>query len=238
MYKMIFKKKISSFIDLVKKKRFFDVAFKLSQKFPDWFIMLNKTNMFFFPGKKTDIKRFPKNCIFREADLRDLPFVISINEEADQQEIIPKLYQDYFDQGRSCYIVEHNNQIVGYCWAFRNKYILTSDNYVRSNVELMLDNKTVFFGDGYVKPAYRLRGIYPYMMSGMIDDCRRKGAEKIIANILSVNDNSRRSHVSIGFSPIKSMYYVSILTIDYLIVADMDRNKKVYKANRKIRGLI
>ena len=237
MYKIIIRK-FKGFIDLLKKRRLFDVAIKLSESLPNWFIMLNKTDMLSFLGEKIKIRWMPKNYIFREANRNDLPHIVCINEDTDDQEYIRKLYRNYFDEGRICYVVEFKNQIVGYCWTFRDNYIVTYDNYRRSNVELIVDNETVFFGDGYIKPAYRLRGAYPVMMSGMIEDSRKKGTKKIIADILSVNDHSKRSHVSLGFSQVNSLYYISILTIDFLIVVDMERKTKVYKADRKIRGVI
>jgi len=226
------KKRLDIFIKLLLNGSYFKIALKLSDYYiPDWLVVVGRSKILSFKDKKIKIIRRSKKATVQRAVPDDLPRIIKCFEGSDK-EFVKELYHGYLEKGNLCYIVECDGHVVGYVWAFLNSYMITYDDYKRCRIPLCFDENSAFFGDGYIKPDYRLRGYFPLLMDGMVEDLKLNyNKNSFFANVEVVNDHSFKSHSGIGFSEEKTLSYISILGIKFLMVSDGKKNQ-IYNLNK------
>ncbi|MBI2521708.1 MAG: hypothetical protein HYV97_14935 [Bdellovibrio sp.] len=139
--------------------------------------------------------------------LDELVFMTGESGVAAQREI----FSNFFKAGNICFVARKNDVLIGYYWAFLNQHIITYDDYKKKNIAIELSPNMIFFGNGFIHPEYRLKGVFPHFASYCIKQFPI-GSRFITATDLD-NHNSFNSHKRLGF--VKS-FQLSCLTIGHL----------------------
>lgn len=116
-----------------------------------------------------------------------------------------------FDRGEVCYGIlqreQDHEQVVGYCWF--NMEQCTSRLY-----SFELDSATeLYLFDVYVAPAYRGRGLSPYLITQFYPWLQSRGVQKVYATINIFNNPSNGLTVDYSQETLVKMLYVSIFNI-------------------------
>ncbi|MBU1057119.1 MAG: GNAT family N-acetyltransferase [Proteobacteria bacterium] len=230
-------KKIQAILTAVKKGCYFELLLKVSANLvPQWLILPGKTNIVAFEGSCIYLKRKVKNVVFRQASSEDLHELLSCSNYNPKTDNLKELFSSYFSNNHLCFCLEYNDEIVGYAWAFLNNYTITFDRYHRSNVLIRFQEHTVFLGDGFINSRYRLKGFFPVLLSGVVDNLHRDyQITKFLGHIDTSNDLSFKSHLRLGFSHISTLYYVNILWMNYISLVDFvhpGQNQKVFRRHK------
>lgn len=100
----------------------------------------------------------------------------------------------------SCIMVRHHGRVVAYFCAFAPEYLLTYDDYGPKTLSFTLDEPTVFLGNAFVRPEYRMRGLFPHLVRDCI--ARHPAGTRFFGHIDSDNVHSFNSHRRLGFVPL------------------------------------
>lgn len=132
-----------------------------------------------------------------------------------------------FDDGASCITVRDSRRIVAYaCW-FGDTYHLTYDNYGPRTLRIALCERTVYLGNCFIRPEYRMRGLFPQLMAACV--ALQPAGTRFLGHVDVGNDHSLSSHLRLGFEP--------RLTVTCLAIAQHARffYQRPYGAHRRIR---
>jgi len=209
---------------LLSRGSYFEIGRRVSAKiFPKWLLTLGKSYQLSFSGDKSALidRRLPqykryRDYVFRRATVDDLPRIMECRGNSRHLE----LYRNFLSQGQICYVLIRKDFVVGYAWVFFDQYVVTYDHYKRSNIRIFFDKDNVFFGNGFVAPAHRMRGIWPLLLSEIIQDLTTNyGVQRCLGTVPEPNLNSLRSHLGLGFEHIQTYYYVYCLGIALLVIS-------------------
>ncbi len=196
-------------------------------------IMTGKSTLLAYNGNHIALKRKSKNIIVRVAPPSELIKILSVSDDASNKQK-EKIYQNNFDKGHFCYIVEYKGVVAGYCWAFIDSYIITFDSYNFSWINSRVNKDSAVFGDGYINPVYRLRGLYPFLMAGMVDDLSvRYNMTRFLAFVYSQNEHSLKSHARLGFRKFQDYYFIKLLNIKMLFIKRSPGKMSFINVNKK-----
>ncbi len=109
-----------------------------------------------------------------------------------------EVFETFFDDDQTCYVVRHQGKTIAYFWAFRRHYLLSFDEREDQSVTLTLDDDEVFFGNGFIAEEYRLKGIFPTVLN-FIAAQFPKGT-RLFSSVDPINSGSLRAHISYGFT--------------------------------------
>lgn len=216
----------------------FEISERLSSKWlPGWLILLGKSHLLSLHTSRVtltdrDSKEYRRyhDYTYRRATTDDLPGLMECDGDSRHME----LYSEFVSQNQVCCVLEHRGGIVGYVWVFFNRYIVTYDHYTRSKIEIHFENNTVFLGNGFIKPTYRMKGVYPLLMSEMIRDISQSyGVERFLATTFYSNKNSLVSHMRLGFEAIRTCHYIRCFGIDFFLMSSPDGGTRVCVKGRK-----
>lgn len=110
---------------------------------------------------------------------------------------LTRFFEAFFDAGNRCFVVRKNGAIVGYNWACQSRYTLTNDNYRDRQLHLSLQPNEVVFGNGYIHPDYRMKGLFPGLVRTAVDAYPKDTA--FYSTVARLNDVSVKSHLRLGF---------------------------------------
>lgn len=130
-----------------------------------------------------------------------------------------------FDYGASCITVRDGGRVVAYvCW-FTGSYHLTYDDYGPRTLPIALGERTVYLGNCFIRPEYRMRGLFPHLVATCL--ALHPAGTRFIGHVDVGNDHSFSSHLRLGFEP--------LLTITCLALADRARFffQRPYGAHRR-----
>ena len=101
------------------------------------------------------------------------------------------------DSRKECYVVLSAGEIVGYAWTTVEEFLVEEIDYLFS---IQPDEFIIF--DCLVREDHRGRGIYPAMLSVVMNDQRQRHPwlQTALIGVSSVNLSSRRGIVKAGFS--------------------------------------
>lgn len=108
----------------------------------------------------------------------------------------PVVFERFFAEGRRCYVVRKQGQVVAYFWTFQGSYTLDFPE-VRRRLTLLLDDNQVFFGNGFIAPAYRLKGLFPYMLKFVTE--QHSAGMHFFSAVDGLNRDSQKAHNRFGF---------------------------------------
>jgi hypothetical protein len=110
--------------------------------------------------------------------------------------------------GASCITVRHRGRVVAYFCAFAGKYLLTYDDYGPKTLTFALDEKTIFLGNGFIRPEYRMKGLFPHLLRDCV--ARYPPGTRFFGHMDADNVHSFNSHRRLGFVPLLSVTCLSI----------------------------
>lgn len=134
--------------------------------------------------------------------------LIQVIPEA-QRERIGRLFRRFQTEGAKGALLWHRDRVVAYNWVFRDRYTVTFDSYVSRNLVLHLPENCVFFGNGYIDPAYRMHGLFPRLLAHSAQAFgpnRWCYSSTDVFNAISVN-----SHLRLGFRRIGTVACTTLL---------------------------
>lgn len=227
------KKKKKKFNKLIDDKNYFETFRRvISYNLPRGVAYLGGSNLLLLETEDLQIKREPKNCIFRQAEDEDLDEILALVEEPPLY-VREKLFRGYLNDGHICYVLVVDGKIVGYLWVFTGFYSLTYDDYAETAIKITCGKGGVFLGDGYIEPAYRLRGFFPFLMREMSKKLALCGVNKFYAFIGSHNDHSFKSHQGLGFKEFMEFRFFTLLNIKMLSIYKLKNVKRHLRFGRK-----
>jgi len=113
-----------------------------------------------------------------------------------------------FDFGASCVTMRDAGRIVAYVCAFTGTYHLTYDDYGPRTLAIELDPNAVYLGNCFIRPEYRLRGLFPQLLAACI--ALRPAGSRVFGHIDVGNDHSFSSHLRLGFTPLLTITCLSL----------------------------
>jgi GNAT superfamily N-acetyltransferase len=99
-----------------------------------------------------------------------------------------------------CITVRHQGRVVAYLCAFARNYLLTFDDYGPKTLSLTLDETAIFLGNAFVRPEYRRKGLFAYLMRDFTE--RYPRGTRFFGHIDSDNVHSFNSHRRLGYVPL------------------------------------
>lgn len=129
-----------------------------------------------------------------------------------------KLFIDRFSVGERCSVAVHNGMIVGYEW-HTNKSYHQEERYL---FNIVIPDNAVFAYDAFIKPEYRISGIWIKFKMYLGERMREMGRDRIITLIDSDNRLSMNTHTRFGFTAFKSVYYFKLANKRYFAERKLD----------------
>lgn len=126
-----------------------------------------------------------------------------------QRERIGALFRRFQSEGARAALIWHRDRVVAYNWVFRHRYIVTFDSYASRNLVLRLPEDCVFFGNGYIDPAYRMHGLFPRLLAHSAQAFGpnlRCYSSTDVFNAISIG-----SHLRLGFRRIATVACITML---------------------------
>lgn len=112
-------------------------------------------------------------------------------------------------RGNRCYIAVKSEEIVGFVWAAQPM----GDHFDTNSLWVFRPDEMdgVWGTHGYVKPKYRLRGLFTFMMGAVLHDYVQEGYKRLYGETNGGNKASLQTHLSAGYEILWRVHYVSIL---------------------------
>jgi hypothetical protein len=148
------------------------------------------------------IRRRAAGYEYGAAEKRDVDGLVAISVGADAP-ALGRFFEAFFDAGNKCFVVRKDGAIVGYNWACHSKYTITNDNYQQRQLHLLLQPDEVLFGNGYIHPEYRLKGLFPDLVRVAVEGYPQ--GVSFYTSVARLNDLSVKSHERLGFEPLLSL---------------------------------
>lgn len=104
-----------------------------------------------------------------------------------------------FEAGHDCFVARYAGEVVAYFWAFKGSYVLRFDGDPRHAVTFTLPDRGVFFGNGFISPAHRLRGLFPHLVHYV---AAQYPGGRCFSSVHHINLGSRQAHRRVGFLPL------------------------------------
>lgn len=118
-------------------------------------------------------------------------------DQSEDPSFMHRLFLDFFTNNALCYAIAKQNRIVAYNWLFQGQYTVTSDGYGPRQLRLILGEHHAMFGNGYILPEYRLKGLFPSLLWMAVTD--HPDDMVFLTTIARLNTDSLRAHERIGF---------------------------------------
>lgn len=99
-----------------------------------------------------------------------------------------------------CITLRHHGRVVAYFCAFERSFVLTYDDYGPKTIRFALGERTVFLGNAFVRPEYRMRGLFPRLVRECTE--RFPAGTRFFGHIDCDNVHSFNSHRRLGFVPL------------------------------------
>jgi hypothetical protein len=219
-YSSTIRNKLQKAFRLLRNKEFFRIAALIcDQIFPQSLLSLNKTHIM---ARHRDV--FFESCrpcdgVVRRGTLSDIPrLVVSCHETPSSD--TEDLFRRFFADGNLCYLIENGPRILGHCWAFQHRYIVTFDGYKRSKIQLAMGPRTVFIGNAFIHSDYREQGLYSRLLHTLTKDlCALDGIMNFLASIQAENEVSIITHKKRGFEELFRIYSLVLCGFQMAIIA-------------------
>jgi hypothetical protein len=107
-----------------------------------------------------------------------------------------------------CITLRHHGRVVAYFCAFERSFVLTYDDYGPKTLRFAFDEGAVFLGNAFVRPEYRMRGLFPRLVGECIE--RFPPGTRFFGHIDCDNVHSFNSHRRLGFVPLLTVTCVAL----------------------------
>ena len=116
-------------------------------------------------------------------------------------------FRERFDKGDKCYVTRLGKTITGYIWVREAPVFFETNSMWQFNPTEM---DGVWFFDVFVKPEYRRRGIFSYMLCKVYDEHKQRGYRTLYSETSHSNNVSVVSHLDSGFYIYRDIRYISL----------------------------
>jgi hypothetical protein len=170
------------------------------------------------------IKRALVGYDFRSADASSIDDLVAC--QGARVETPAAVFERFFEQGAHCYVVRKDNVTVAYFWVFSGEYLLSFAETRRERVTFALRADERFFGNGYIAPAYRLKGLFPYLVKFVMD--QYPAGTKFFSSVNALNAASIKAHLRFGFIPLFRLTCVGLLSTPLFFRSSGDARFRVF----------
>lgn len=153
-------------------------------------------------GAKRPAVRDNGENVIREASRCDMESLVRCLDKRD-------IYARRFAAGDSCIVSVMQGRIIGYEWLCASKHHIEE----QSGYKLPIPGDALYAYDAYVRPEYRRSGIWVRVQEQITRRLEKWGRKSIIAMVEYGNDVSRKAHLTYGYSPIKRVWYMRVLSL-------------------------
>jgi len=193
------------------RRGFLGVALSLSatDRIPSSVFLLTETEIVWLEQiNRRALERRPQGYDWRRVDREALAGLVECSPAAERK-LLSGVFAKFFADGASCYAAYNEREVAAYVWAFPGRYVLTYDNYHRRNLNIHVDNGSVFLGNGMIGEKHRLRGLFPHLMAFVLSQW--PAGTRFFGAIDGSNTHSLRSHYRLGFKPCKWVMCFTLL---------------------------
>lgn len=147
------------------------------------------------------LKRVPQTYAFARATPDSVDEMIGAHagEAATPAPVLAR----FFAQGQDCFVVRRRGAVVAYFWVFKDRYQLVFDGDPRRRLALDLRADQRFFGNGFIAPAHRLKGLFPHLVQFVVG--HYPPPTRFFSSVNALNHASLRAHHRFGFAPVLRM---------------------------------
>lgn len=193
----------------------YELGLRLSARrlLPDRFFLMNETEIMEFsrlkaiaPGRNNG--GYECACADKSA-IEDL----LVCSPPKTRSLLWESFKRFFEEHAKCYVVRQGASVVGYVWAFPRRYVLTYDDYRGRNLTVRSDDRSVFLGNGMIDEKYRLKGLFPLLMSFVLQQWPRD--THFYTAVDKVNERSMLSHQRLGFVSCGKVLCVTLLGVSF-----------------------
>lgn len=114
-----------------------------------------------------------------------------------------------FAAGHDCFVARYAGQVVAYFWTFKGTYEVRFNECPRHALTFTLPDRSVFFGNGFIAPAHRLRGLFPHLVHYVAG--QYPGA-RCFSSVNHTNLGSLQAHRRVGFTPLMIVACAGVAT--------------------------
>lgn len=150
------------------------------------------------PSNQGALKRAPRGYEFARADARVLEELIGCH--AGHGGTPRREFVRFFEQGQDCFVVRRQGALVAYSWVFKDRYQLVFGEHERRRLTLALKADERFFGNGFIAPPHRLKGLFPQLVQFVVG--HYPGQTRFYSSVNSLNRGSLLAHRRFGFAPV------------------------------------
>jgi ribosomal protein S18 acetylase RimI-like enzyme len=166
--------------------------------------------------------------LVRRGTIDDIPGMVACSGEPGDEDSAA-FYRALFSDGQLCSVAHAGPRVVGYCWAFFDKYTLTYDGYKRSRIHLGLNRNEAFLGNGFVAADCRRRGLYAHVLRALTDDVHAsRGITDFLGAVNANNDVARAAQRRLGFVEFCAVYYCKIYPAQLVVVVPRRRRPRLF----------
>ncbi len=179
------------------------------------------------PVEPQALDQFP-GYSFGFATEMDIQMILSSVPVIDRSHL-ERLFRRFFHDGSRCVIALFGSRVVGYMWAFSNKYVITLDDYRQRNLCVWLPSGAVFTGNAYVMPPHRGRGLFQRMKLYLMHDY--PVGTNFYTSISDLNTPSLAANHKLGFRELATLRFVRVFSRTLLYVREKgERSWRPFRA--------
>jgi ribosomal protein S18 acetylase RimI-like enzyme len=211
--------KLQEAFRLLRSKEFFRIAARICNLIlPQSLLSLNKTYIMVHHRDVLLEPNRPCEGVVRRGTLSDIPrLVVSCHETPSSE--TEDMFRRFFTDGNICYLIENGPRILGYCWVFQHRYIVTFDGYKRSKIQLTIGPQIAFVGNAFIHSDYRTLGFYSQLLQTLTKDlCASDGIVYLLAGIQAENEVSIIAHEKRGFEVLFTIYSLILCGVQMAVI--------------------
>lgn len=124
--------------------------------------------------------------------------------------------------GDQCYVTLKDDDISGYAW-IREADVYDTNSLWRYRPQ---ERDAFWAFDMYIKPQYRLQGVFIFLEGSLYELYKQKGYTSILGETPYTNEKALKSNMRNGFEVICEVRYISILGLKIYIENWLKENRK------------
>lgn len=144
-----------------------------------------------------------------------------------------ELFRRRVERGNYCYLSVKGDEVTGFLWAreAESEYFDTNTLWI-----FRPDRMDGLWGIyAYVKPKYRLQGLFPFLMGSARRDFLPKGFDRMYGETNGGNKASIQTHLSAGYEIVLKVVYVSILGLKLYFARNLTTGRRTFSYRYALR---
>ena len=136
-------------------------------------------------------------------------------------------------RGNYCYLSLKGEEITGFLWAREAEGEFFDTNTLWIFRPDQMDGLWGIYA--YVKPEYRLQGLFPFLMGSARRDFLPKGYDRMYGETNGGNKASIQTHLSAGYEIVWKVVYVSILGLKLYFARNLTTGRRTFSYSYALR---